>query len=783
MKYPLISKILILVLIILGMILGFALNKGAAQSDLPLLVKEEKTQKSPRPLYVPDEIIVKFKSGVDKNLIEEFLRTQGVLEKRESKFAKFKVLKIPKEKIVSELLEIFKVSPLVEYAEPNYYAYATMIPNDPLYQYQWHFDNPTYGGIHMKSAWDITPGDPGIVVAVVDTGVAYENYPAPAHWHIDTYNAYSGNSWWCGLNNPAWVTEPGYGNGWKDYLQHTFDLTQAVGTVTLTYQYRHDLEVTRGVAYDKAYAEVSTDGGATWTVLKTYTGKSKVGAVVSWKPETLDLTSYKGKSILLRYRFNSDESYSDEDGYFNSDGAVYIDEIKLVDGSGTLFQDNVESGPGTWEITKYQKAPDLAGTNFWLNSDEIAGDGIDNDNNTYIDDINGWDFINSDSHPNDDESHGTHVTGTIAQTTNNYLGVAGVAFNTTIMPVKVLDAAGSGTYQQVADGIYYAVNNGAKIISMSLGGPSASPTLENAVKSAYDNGVTVIAASGNSNSSSCDYPAAYNAYVIAVGATQYDQTKAPYSNYGPSLDIVAPGGNTSLDQNADGYPDGVLQNTFGNTPVDWAYWFYQGTSMATPHVSGVAALLLAQYSTLTPNQIRNYLQSRAKDLGTLGRDDTYGWGLVDAYATLASVLSVSVSPNTWPLGIVSPGQIIQTTEANDITVTNTGSLNETFTLNITLGGSSWLPGLRAEVDRYVMWGLFCGADAPSSSLFLDDDIILAGFATKATDYVFGDSSLSKNGVNVAPSDTRDLWFKFQTPTETVDKSEQSIKVTVGAQQP
>ena len=113
------------------------------------------------------------------------------------------------------------------------------------------------------------------------------------------------------------------------------------------------------------------------------------------------------------------------------------------------------------------------------------------------------------------------------------------------------------------------------------------------------------------------YPAAYDDYVIAVGATQYDEARAPYSNYGSSLDIVAPGGNTGVDQNGDGYPDGVLQNTFGVTPVDWAYWFYQGTSMATPHASGVAALLLARDPTLTPTEIRDVLQSTADDLGVV----------------------------------------------------------------------------------------------------------------------------------------------------------------------
>ena len=424
-------------------------------------------------------------------------------------------------------------------------------------------------------------------------------------------------------------TPPGYGNGWKEYLQHAFDLRSATGTVTLSYQDRYHLQ--NGV--DFAYVEVSSNGGLSWTQLASYTGPVADNQV-RWRAGSVNLSAYRGSNVLVRFRVYSNEENSDEDGLFNSDGAFFVDEIRLTDGSGTLFYDNVESGAGSWEATRYVRAPDLAGTSFWNNADEVAGDGLDNDGNGFVDDLGGWDFINSDAHPNDDNAHGTHVTGTIAQTMNNGFGVAGVAFGTTVMPVKVLNAAGSGTSEGVAEGILYAVENGADVISLSLGGPAAA-VLESAVAYAYAHGVTVVAASGNNNAGSVSYPAAYDAYVIAVGATQYNEARAPYSNYGSSLDLVAPGGNTAVDQNGDGYADGVLQNTFGDTPVDWAYWFYQGTSMATPHVSGVAALLLVLDSTLTPDQVRYSLEYTAEDKGVLGRDDVYGWGLIDAEAALA----------------------------------------------------------------------------------------------------------------------------------------------------
>jgi subtilisin family serine protease len=561
-----------------------------------------------RARWVADEIIVKFQGGLSQQRIDTINRRQGGSILSTSPFAGFKKIKLPAGKAAEQMIERYRQEPDVEYAELNYYAYATFVPDDTYYSFQWHFNDPA-GSINVEPAWDITTGDPNVIVAVVDTGVAYEDYLAPEHWNISPYKAYNGNSWWCGVNDGNWPASPGYGNGWKDYLQHGFDLTTATGTVSFSYKYCHDLEVTHGVAYDKVYTEISTDNGRDWAILKTYTGTTT--GKTGWKGEELNLTSYAGSEVLIRFRIASDEAYSDEDGFFDSDGAFFVDNIRLTDDVGQLFYDDVESGPGSWQKTTYELAPDFENTRF----------------------VAGYDFINNDGHANDDNRHGTHVAGTIAQSTNNARGVAGIAFNATIMPVKVLDSMGSGDYQQVADGIYYAVDNGANIINMSLGGPDPAQVLEDAVAYAYNNGVAVVASCGNSATASCGYPAAYDSYVIAVGATQYNATKAPYSSYGPSVDVVAPGGNTSADQNGDGYADGVLQVTFSDTVVDWAYWFFQGTSMASPHVAGISALL-ASKSVTDPDDIREALQNTTRDLGAVGRDNTFGWGLVDAFAAL-----------------------------------------------------------------------------------------------------------------------------------------------------
>ena len=305
----------------------------------------------------------------------------------------------------------------------------------------------------------------------------------------------------------------------------------------------------------------------------------------------------------------------------------------------------------------YAQAPDLAGTNF----------------------VAGWDFVNNDSHPNDDNAHGTHVAGTIAQTTNNSLGVTGVAFNCSIMPVKVLDAAGNGTYANIANGIIWAADHGAKVINMSLGGALSSSTLQNAVIYADGLGVTIVCAAGNAASSAPQYPAAYT-QCISVSAIRYDKTLAYYSSYGSTIDICAPGGDVTIDQNGDGYVDGVLQQTHDGTNYStFAYYFYQGTSMACPHVAGVAALLIAKAGgSLTPAQVRTAVQSTAQDLGSAGWDQQYGYGLVDANAALLSLNPPTNPPVAAFTGTPLSGQAPLTVDFTDQSTYNPTSWSWTF---------------------------------------------------------------------------------------------------------
>ncbi|MCW5777353.1 MAG: S8 family serine peptidase [Phycisphaeraceae bacterium] len=258
---------------------------------------------------------------------------------------------------------------------------------------------------------------------------------------------------------------------------------------------------------------------------------------------------------------------------------------------------------------------DLAGI-YWVNPGEIAGNGIDDDGNGFVDDWRGWNFINNNNNPQDGHSHGTHVSGTIAAGLNNGIGVAGMA-NVTIMPLQVFSAGGGGTWEAIAYAIYYAVDNGAHALNYSGGGGGGAQVLADACKYADQNGMPVIAAAGNNNSQSPFYPA-YYPEAIAIGATNASDNRAGFSNYGNWIDVVAPG------------EDIVSTVHWTNS----SYEFYSGTSMAAPHVSGLVALMYTKNPGLSGAEVRQLLRSNADDLGAPGFDIQFGWGRINALKTL-----------------------------------------------------------------------------------------------------------------------------------------------------
>ncbi|MFA4930514.1 MAG: S8 family serine peptidase [Patescibacteria group bacterium] len=277
--------------------------------------------------------------------------------------------------------------------------------------------------------------------------------------------------------------------------------------------------------------------------------------------------------------------------------------------------------------------PDLQDL-MWLNEDEISGNDLDDDDNGYIDDVHGYDFVYDDNDITDDNDHGSAVTSIIGANTNNEIGMAGVCWNTTIMPIKVANANGSASLFNIAQGIYYAVDNGAKVVNLSLGATVDQKNVREAVAYAYDHGVVLVAAAGNSESYGVDidylyYPAQYSS-VIAVGAVDKNDEVATLSNAsfishrGNELDLVAPG----VD---------VVAALRKDTGSEFAV--YEGTSMSVPHVVGAVAMMFNNDNSLTPTQIDDLLASTAEQVSDMTGDFDvrYGHGRLNVKALMQAM--------------------------------------------------------------------------------------------------------------------------------------------------
>ena len=291
----------------------------------------------------------------------------------------------------------------------------------------------------------------------------------------------------------------------------------------------------------------------------------------------------------------------------------------------------------------------------------------------------GWDFVNNDNDPMDDNGHGTHCAGIIAAAINSYNGVpvavVGVAPEASIYAYKVLNSRGSGTISNIILGIQRAVTDQVDVISMSLGSTSYSQGLYDACVAATSNNVVVVAAAGNSGNtatgSTVNYPAKFGC-VIAVGATDVNDKLATFSSTGPEVDVVAPGVSILSDYKDVSQYDGRNCDTL----------YMSGTSMACPHVAGTAALILSANPSLTPIQIQEILQDTAKDLGTVvGFDNYYGYGRIEA--AQAVTLAQQIPPDNTPPATVT-----------DLTATVTSATQIRL---------SWTPNTETDLKGYNIY--------------------------------------------------------------------------------
>ncbi|MFD2672358.1 S8 family peptidase [Marinicrinis sediminis] len=232
--------------------------------------------------------------------------------------------------------------------------------------------------------------------------------------------------------------------------------------------------------------------------------------------------------------------------------------------------------------------------------------------------VEGINIVNEQLPPEDDVGHGTHVAGVIAAGVNNVEGIAGLSWYNRIMPIKVLDETGAGNTYNVAAGIIWAVDHGANVINLSLGNYAEAQFLHDAVRYAYDHDVVLIAATGNDNTEQPGYPAAYPE-VFAVGATNQAHEKAIFSNYGSYLDVAAPGENIA------------------STYMAGRYAALSGTSMASPHVAALAAILRAANPSLRADEVMEVMRRSATDLGKEGHDAYFGFGQIDIQVALQQI--------------------------------------------------------------------------------------------------------------------------------------------------
>lgn len=315
--------------------------------------------------------------------------------------------------------------------------------------------------------------------------------------------------------------------------------------------------------------------------------------------------------------------------------------------------------------------PDLHPENVYFNPGEVLN-GRDDDDNGYVDDVLGWNFVDGNGNPWDQAGHGTHVAGTIAARLRNQEGIAGMAPAVRILPLKTLNFIGQGRASRIAEAVYYAVGQGARVINLSLGGEQLSQAARRAVEHAQSKGVVVVVAAGNSGEDIAGQGLASLEGVITVGASSPDDRRASFSNYGARLDLLAPGVDI-LSLRARRTDLALMAEAVDYTPgrnfvgPGARYYRASGTSFAAPFVSGTAALILGRQPDLDAAAVKRMIIHSARDIGLPGVDQETGYGLLDVRAALVADPRFFITPAIHGIEVVqkADGRYVRLTGTAD----------------------------------------------------------------------------------------------------------------------
>ncbi len=455
----------------------------------------------------------------------------------------------------------------------------------------------------------------------------------------------------------------------------------------------------------------------------------------------------------VNYYVSTNQTVTPNDPYYGSRGTwgqAYDDlwGIKKINSAGAWQTTTGSSSVVVADIdTGVDRNHEDLSANMWTNTAETPGNGKDDDLNGYIDDYFGWDFVNNDGDPMDDNGHGTHTAGTIGAVGNNAVGVVGVSWNTKIMAVKFLDSGGSGSSSAAASAVRYATDNGARITSNSWGCACSSGIVDDAIKYAHTNNVVTIVAAGNSAEDAYYHSPANVREAITVSATDVNDKKANFSNFGPKIDVGAPGVDI-LSLKAGVSPTCVAGKVVGNS-----YCRLSGTSMATPHVSGLAALIISKNPTFTNEQVRQVLREGSNKV--LGTEFDYGigYGLIDP----PKAVNVTGIPSV----LLTTPKMYETLDSSGIlNVKATMGLTKITTWNLTVG-----LGLDETTYKQIAQGTgsFSGliASVPVSSFFVN-----SGYYTlriEVEDSV-GAKAVDRSVFIINGSDPQGSWPKFYSKT-------------------